>query len=168
VLLYEDETHVRAYQSLHATWSEVGKQKQVPTYGHHASVTLFGAVNAVTGDLVHQTAPACKQENFLSFLKQVVKHYPSKTIAMVVDNARIHRAKGIKDFLKEEDRVVLIPLPPYSPNLNPIEKLWKWLKQTVIANQFHPTRSSIEESMNQFLEEISRMPKLVLSRLGIH
>lgn len=117
---------------------------------------------------MHQTAPACKQENFLSFLKQVVKHYPGKTIAMVVDNARIHRAKAIKDFLKEEDRVVLIPLPPYSPNLNPIEKLWKWLKQTVIANQFHPTRSSIEESMNQFLEEISRMPKLVLSRLGIH
>ena len=100
MLLYEDETHVRAYQSLHATWSEVGKQKQVPTYGHHASVTLFGAVNAVTGELVYQTANSCKQENFLSFLKQVLKRYPGKTIAMVVDNARIHRAKAVKDFPK--------------------------------------------------------------------
>lgn len=87
---------------------------------------------------------------------------------MVVDNARIHCAALIKNFLKEEARLVLIPLPPYSPNLNPIEKLWKWLKQTVIANQFHPTRSSIEKAMNQFLEEITQAPEQVLSRLGIH
>lgn len=51
VPLYQDETHVRAYRSLHATWSEVGKQKQVSTYGHHASVTLFGALNAMTGEV---------------------------------------------------------------------------------------------------------------------
>ena len=69
MLLYQDETHVRAYQSLHVTWSEVGKQKQVPTYGHHAGVTLFGTLNAMTGEVLHQTSSSCKQEDFLSFLQ---------------------------------------------------------------------------------------------------
>jgi transposase len=86
-------------------------------------VTLFGAVNAIAGGIVHQTANPCKQEKFLSFLKQVLKHDPNQTITMVVDNARIHRSELIKNFLKEEDRLVFIPLPPYSPNLNPIGRL---------------------------------------------
>jgi transposase len=95
VLLYQDETHVRAYQSLHATWSEVEKQKQVPTYGHHASVTLFGALNVMTGEMVHQTSSSCKQEDFLSFLQFVVKHYKDKLIAMVVNNANIYHSQLI-------------------------------------------------------------------------
>ena len=44
VLLYIDETHIRPYHVLRTTWSEVGRQKQVPTFGHHAHVSLFGAV----------------------------------------------------------------------------------------------------------------------------
>jgi transposase len=167
VLLYQDETHVRAYQSLHATWSEVGKQKQVPTYGHHASVTLFGALNVMTGEIVHQTSSSCKQEDFLSFLQLVTNHYKEKLIAMVVDNAKIHRSQLIQDFLDKNERIMLIYLPPYSPNLNPIERLWRWLKETVISNRFHPTRSSIEETMNSFLTEISKSPNDVLRRLGI-
>ncbi|RAK14859.1 DDE superfamily endonuclease [Anoxybacillus vitaminiphilus] len=89
VLLYQDETHVRAYQSLHATWSEVGKQKQMPTYGHHASVTLFDTLNAMTGEVLHQTSSSCKQEDFLSFLQLVANHYKDQLIAMVVDNSKI-------------------------------------------------------------------------------
>ncbi|ABO68597.1 Transposase related protein [Geobacillus thermodenitrificans NG80-2] len=64
MLLYQDETHVRAYQSFHATWSEMGKQKQVPTHGHYTSVTLFGTLNAMTGEVLHQTSFSCKQEDF--------------------------------------------------------------------------------------------------------
>jgi hypothetical protein len=167
VLLYQDETHVRAYQSLHATWSEVGKQKQVLTYGHHASVTLFGALNAMTGEIVHQTSSSCKQEDFLSFLQFVANHYKEKLFAMVVDNAQIHRSQLIQDFLAKNNRILLIYLPPYSPNLTPIERLWRWLKETVISNRFHSTRSSIEEAMNSFLTEISKSPDDVLRRLGI-
>lgn len=45
MLFYEDETHIHDYQALHITWFLFGKQKQIPTYGYHASVTLFSAVN---------------------------------------------------------------------------------------------------------------------------
>lgn len=51
ILFYEDETHIRDYQALHASWFLRGKQKQIPTYERHVSVTLFGAVNTQNGRL---------------------------------------------------------------------------------------------------------------------
>ena len=56
---------------------------------------------------------------------------------MILDNARNHHAKLIQPFLEEnKGRLELVFLPPYSPNLNLIEGLWKWLKETVINNVF--------------------------------
>jgi transposase len=70
---------------------------------------------------------------------------------MVTDHAPIHRSQLVVDFLKEHaDSFMFVHLPPYSPNLNPIELLWKWLKQQVIVNKFHPTKASIEESVASF------------------
>lgn len=51
ILLYEDETHIRDSQAFHATWNPIGKQKKILTRGHQAKVSLFGAVNALTGKL---------------------------------------------------------------------------------------------------------------------
>ncbi|MBN6188280.1 transposase [Aneurinibacillus sp. BA2021] len=74
---------------------------------------------------------------------------------MVLDNARIHRAKLIQPLLEENrNRLFFIFLPPYSPNLNPIERLWKWLKESVIVNRFHKNKKEIEKSVQTFLESV--------------
>ncbi|RDV23059.1 IS630 family transposase, partial [Parageobacillus toebii] len=49
-IIYEDESHIRDYQTLRATWSVKGRQKQIPAYGHHATVSLLGGVNIKTGE----------------------------------------------------------------------------------------------------------------------
>jgi hypothetical protein len=59
VLIYEDESHILDYQAILATWKLKGKQKQVPTYGHHASVSLFGAFNAMNGEFLCMEAVKC-------------------------------------------------------------------------------------------------------------
>ncbi|WP_230982705.1 transposase [Geobacillus sp. Y412MC52] len=59
--MYLDETHIRSYHVLRSTWSEVGHQKQVPTFGHHAHVSLLGAVNIHDGETVlHQLPSRCR------------------------------------------------------------------------------------------------------------
>ncbi|WP_238980148.1 hypothetical protein [Geobacillus sp. YHL] len=60
---------------MRATWSEAGRQKQVPTYGHHAHVSVFGAVNVLNGDTVLHRAVAANATTFLDFLKILKKHY---------------------------------------------------------------------------------------------
>lgn len=74
-------------------------------------------------------ASSSKKEQFVAFLHQVLKEYEGKLILMVTDNAPIHRSQLVEDFLNElADSLMFVHLPPYSPNLNPIERLGKWLK----------------------------------------
>jgi len=148
VLLYIDETHIRSYHVLRTTWSEVGRQKQVPTFGHHDHISLFGAVNVHDGETVLHQAVTTNATTFLDFLRVLKERYPDRLIVLVLDNARIHHAKMVREFLREEGQCFhFIYLPPYSPQLNPIERLWKWLKDTVIANVFHKDRNDIAQAI---------------------
>nr|WP_178389782.1 transposase [Bacillus cereus] len=80
-----------------------------PTYGRHANVTLFGAVNMANGHLHCMEAIACHAITFQDFLQYIVKENPQKYIIMVLDNARIHHAKLLKPFLrKNSQRLALI------------------------------------------------------------
>ncbi|MGR6117773.1 transposase [Aeribacillus composti] len=116
VLLYADETHVRSYQVLWATWSEVDWQKQVPTYGHHAQVPLFGAVSIQDGDTILHRATTANATTFLDFLKILKRRYPDKLIVLVLDNARIHHANMVREFLHQKgERFHFIFISLYSP-----------------------------------------------------
>ncbi|PEF61531.1 transposase [Bacillus cereus] len=79
ILFYEDETHIRDYQALHTSWFLRGKQKQIPTYGRHASVTLWGAVNMSNGSLHCMEAKACNATAFQAFLQICCKRKSKET-----------------------------------------------------------------------------------------
>ncbi|PEN85512.1 IS630 family transposase, partial [Bacillus cereus] len=103
---------------------------------------------------------------FLSFLHQVLKQYPEGKIVMVLDNARIHHAKLIQPFLeKYNSRLELVFLPPYSPNLNPIEGLWKWLKSSIIYNVFYTSVAEIRKAVREFIQKVNQQPQRVIDRL---
>lgn len=105
---------------------------------------------------------------FLKFLHKVLEIYPTGKIVIILDNARIHHAKLLKDFLQEHaHRLQLVFLPPYSPNLNLIEGLWFWLKHSVIYNAFYATVKEIREAVNGFIDTISNIPEQVIDRLCV-
>ncbi|QSB48062.1 transposase [Parageobacillus toebii] len=86
---------------------------------------------------------------------------------MVLDNAKIHHANILQPFLCEnEERLTLVFLPPYSPNLNLVERIWGWMKESVIANRFHANRKELRESIVSFLEHLAQFPEKVLPRIG--
>ncbi|PGM97600.1 transposase [Bacillus cereus] len=71
----------------------------------------------------------CNATAFQGFLQYVAKENPKKHIIIVLDNVRIHHAKLLKSCLrKNSQRLTLIFLSPYSPNLNVLECIWKWLE----------------------------------------
>ncbi|AGE22675.1 hypothetical protein LH47_02244 [Anoxybacillus thermarum] len=87
---------------------------------------------------------------------------------MILDNARIHHAKLIQPFLKEhEDRLELVFLPPYSPQLNLIEGLWKWLKSDVIYNVFYSSVQEIRKNVQAFIQRINQKPEQTIDRLCV-
>jgi transposase len=139
----------------------VNKNKSLHMDAMQASRYLNGFLHCME-------ATACNAISFQDFLQYVVKENPQKHIVMVLDNARIHHAKLLKPFLrKNSQRLTLIFLPPYSPNLNLLERIWKWLKESVISNRFHSSKEEIRASVVSFLEYIAQCPEKVLQRLGV-
>lgn len=135
--------------------------------GHHATVSLFGCVDIRKGQFLCMEANRCNAQAFLTFLLHVLDAYEDKKIIMILDNAKIHHAQLIQPILRVyRHRLQLVFLPPYSPQLNAVERIWGYLKKSVIANRFHATRKEIKESILSFLEYIHEFPDNILRLLG--
>ena len=157
---------IRDYQAISNTWFPKGQQKIIPTYGRHQGVKLIGTLDYETGDVFCVQEEQYTAVEFLSFLEKVIARYPNERIVMVLDNARIHHAKLIQPFLeKHQDSFEFLFLPPYSPALNLIEGLWKWLKQSVIHNVFYKNINEIRNAVQRFIQHINERPSEVIQRL---
>ena len=95
------------------------------------SVALFGAVNLLTGTLVTMFAPQFDALTFETFLRVLLRHRrrSRNETVLVLDNARYHHASLLAPFLEQHQSFLRLDfLPPYSPDLNPIEQLWSKVK----------------------------------------
>lgn len=165
-ILFEDESMIRDYQAIMKTWFPKGKQRVIPTYGKHEGVKLVGFLDYETGHVYVEEHKKYDAEVFLQFLKNVLSQYPNGKTVIILDNARIHHAKLLKEFLEEnKDCLELVYLPPYSPNLNKIEELWGWLKDSVINNVFFHSREEIQKAVQKFIDWVTTVPQMVIDRL---
>ncbi len=103
------------------------KIKTLNTYRSRRLFSYFGCL-CLGGKSVVKTAEKCKKEDCLEFFKALRQANPQKKLIIILDNAKIHKAKIIKEF-SHKNEIILVYLPPYSPNLNPIEFMWKDLKK---------------------------------------
>jgi putative transposase len=166
-ILFEDESMIRDYQAIMKSWFPKGRQRVIPTYGKHCGAKLVGVLDYETGAVYVEEHEKYDARVFLSFLKNVLLHYPTGKVVIVLDNARIHHAKLLADFLDANSRLQLMFLPPYSPNLNPIEGLWGWLKDSVINNVFFPHRRDICAAVRKFIVWVNSVPQQVIDRLCV-
>ncbi len=100
------------------------------------------------GDLITFNSPRSKKEDFKIFLEKLRLKYESEiTIVAISDNARIHKAQIIKEYCSQNN-ILLVYLPPYSPQLNPIETLWRLLKKKLASRVFKTIQDLYTASEN--------------------
>jgi transposase len=93
----------------------------------------------------------------IAFLNKIEEAYPTKAkIHLFSDNARYYKNKAVKSYL-ENSKIELHFLPPYSPNLNPIERLWKWMKERVMYNTYYEYFEDFKSAIMGFLESVSTL-----------
>ena len=86
------------------------------------------------------------------FLYRLSKHIVSKKIVIVMDGAAWHKSHD----LKIPDNIKIIIQPPYSPELNPVEKLWQYIKDKTIKNKFFESIRDLEASVSNFLKSLTK------------
>ena len=84
-------------------------------------------------------------------MRQLLQNHPNKKIALILDNASQHTCKKVKIFLERYPRIKLYFLPPYSPEYNPIERFWGWLKKHLYGSKSYEGIQDVIERMRQFI-----------------
>lgn len=134
-------------------WALKGSKSILRTFGAHEKVNVIGAINPFEDEGVHGYIESLNAKSFEVFLRKIVEIYCDlgKTY-MFLDNARSHHAKLLQPFLEEvRKRFELVFLPPYSPDLNAIEKLWQEIKAEVVYNGYYDTFIDFKNALTRAL-----------------
>jgi transposase len=142
--LPEDET-IGFIDGVHPThnvqpsfgWIRTGVRKEIPANTGRKRINLSGMIDVIGYNLIIQEDKTLNAEATIQFFRKIEEAYPTKRkVHVFCDNASYYRNKAVKQYLLGS-RLELHFLPPYSPNLNPIERLWKWMKERVIYNTYY-------------------------------
>ena len=156
-----DEVHFQQYGSSCLMW--VPPEEKDPVLLHHPtrkSVGYFGAVRLRDGKLVFlREEGKFNAVTFHEFLKKLQQtgSESGRRVVVIIDNARYHHAKLHADWRNQHaPQFVLNFLPPYSPDLNPIERLWKLTRRLCLHNRYFPTLNAVIHSVEpQFNEWVA-------------
>ena len=131
---------IHRHPTLTRMWAPVGQQPEVPAPGKNEKKVVYGGVNYKTGKLTYTIADTKCGTSFLAFLIVLVARYAGRKIRVVCDNGRFHTTQAVQAWLDEHrDQIEIFWLPPYSPSLNLIERLWGHVKRTILANVLFET-----------------------------
>lgn len=130
------------------------------------SIACFGAVNLRTGPFVRRICKVFNAATFQRFLQQLIRHRTrGRRMIVVLDNARYHHAVILKPFLRQHTaHLRLLFLPPYSPQLAPIERVWKLIRRLATHNRYFPTLGEVLQAVNVCFSRWRR-PNTILRRL---
>ncbi len=141
-------------------WIKKGKTKQLKTNNGRQRININGAINLVTKQVLYVEDERINAQTMITLLTLILQEQKEGKIHIILDNARYYHAQLVKDFLEKHPRIVLHFIPPYSPNLNIIERLWKILKKKVVYNQFYQKFDDFRMAVMNFFTNKVWMEKM--------
>jgi transposase len=135
---------------LTSRWSSQGHRPQVVAdYGRRGKLWTFAAFEPATGDVLTLTALARRTDEFLHFLHQVVGHWPTGELILILDNLSVHRAFDVRLWALAHPRVRFLFQPTYAPWLNLIEPWWKTLRSLALNGRRFDTVEQMVTAIQQ-------------------
>jgi transposase len=164
LLLFGDEASFPQWGTLTHTWARRGQQPKVLTSGKRKGYKVFGLIDYFSGRLFYQgQSGRLETTAYLAFLKQVLEqtHQP---IVLIQDGARYHTSRAAQAFFAAQtERLTVFQLPSYSPDYNPIEKLWKKVKDRETHLHYFPTFEALTDRVEQALLKFANAPQEILA-----
>lgn len=148
--MFQDEAGFGRINTPKDCWCPKGQRPSVPCDRIREYTYAYGAVDPVSGDNFFLVLPACDTYCMNVFLKKLSEEYPDDMILLCCDNAGWHKSKK----LIVPENIELFRIPPYTPEMNPIEQIWKELRQVGFRNEIF---SSLEKVVDRLCTTIKNL-----------
>ncbi len=168
-VLFGDEASFPQWGTLSYTWARKGKQPIIKTSGNRRGYKVFGLIDAFTGRFFSKGHTGkFNADSYVDFLREVLSK-TRKSIFLIQDGAPYHKGQKVSSFFeKHKKRLTVYTLPSYSPDFNPIEKLWKKIKQHGTHLKYFPTFDSLIDKVDEMLIKFENTAEEVLSLFGFY
>ena len=141
--MFQDEAGFGRINKPKNCWCPKGTRPSVPCHHIREYRYVYGAVEPTTGENFFYILPYCNTECMQAFLNGLSKEYPKDTILLVCDGAAWHKAKA----LRIPDNIQFLHIPPYTPEMNPIEQIWKQIRTMGFKNEIFHTLEAVVERL---------------------
>jgi transposase len=142
-ILFFDEARFGTHTKIGYGWFRKGMRTPIKVKIGYKAFYVYGAIYSAS-------FPRVNTECMNAFLQILSQDYKGMKIAIIMDGAGWHKSKG----LRIPENIDIFLLPPYSPELNPVERFWRYLKQNMLYNRLFETLEQLEMSLKTFINSL--------------
>lgn len=155
-ILYMDGVHPQHNTVLAYGWIKKGEDNIVKSNSGRQRMNINGVLDSDTHEVIVREDKTINAQSTIKLLEEVESAYPLAVIIYIIcDNAKYYKCSLVTNFL-ERSKVRLVFLPSYSPNLNLIERLWKFMKKKVLYNQYYEKFGDFKKEIGTFFGNIGQ------------
>ncbi len=146
-LVFLDESGFSLKPTVTRTWAVRGHTPIIQAKASWDKLSTIGALTTSGQFLQHTRSGAIRGAQVVAFCQHLLRHVQGE-IVVLMDNARIHKTKALRAFVEQQPRLIVEYLPPYAPELNPIERVWAYVKGSVLGNFCPKTVGELKARLN--------------------
>jgi transposase len=161
ILYFQDEANVSLTSFLGKTWGIRGRTPKVKVTGKRASVAAMSAISRRGYLLFRLYERRITSVEVIQFLSQMLNHHKTRHLVVVMDQAPPHVSHKTRAFIESQRRLHMFNLPKYSPDYNPDEKVWNYLKHEELKAHKAKTKAELKNLTHKKLRSMSRNPELL-------
>ena len=168
LLVYLDEAHIHQDADLGYGWAERDRRLWVASSspGLAAKLSFYGLYLYNEGQVRLWPYPRANGEHTIDVLRHLRAEHPTRELIVLWDGASYHRAGAVREAAATL-RIELMPLPGYSPDLMPVEALWRWLHEDVTYHHCHASLDDLTRRVAAFQARINQEPCVIADRLWV-
>ncbi len=158
VFLFGDGMHL-VHQNVPALcWGDPKKPPIIKTNTGRKRLNILGAYNPDTFSFVHLTGEEnCDAKRVIEYFNVIIAAFPdAHMIILILDNASYFKAEIVSQWLEKHPKFQIKFLPPYAPNLNLIERFWRFVKEHLVKNTYYEKYKTFRAKVFQFLNHIDK------------